>query len=161
MNYYIAVLFWLHLIGICIWVGASFLMPLVIMPATQALDPGARMQFMGAMSKRMGPLMMGSIGLVIVTGILQTGAIFQTFKVFQGINILSVKTFVALLMVGNGVYMGMVLPRRMQKLAPQPGTPPSPEFLKAARMLNMHAWIQAGLGVIILFIVGLLTAPPV
>ncbi len=50
MNYYLAILFWFHLIGISIWVGASFLMPLLIMPTVQTLEPGARLQFVGALS---------------------------------------------------------------------------------------------------------------
>ncbi len=158
-HYYIATLFWLHLIGICIWVGASLLMPLVILPTVQQLDPPARPKFMEALSKRMTPLIFASIGVVIVTGILQTGAIFQTFQVFMGINVLSVKTFVALLMVANGTYLSVVLPRRAASLAPAPGAPPSPQFLRTMRLLGMHSWIQAGLSVIILFIVGLLTAP--
>jgi hypothetical protein len=43
-------------------------------------------------------------------------------------------------------------------LAPAPGAPPSPEFLKAQRLLGMHGWIQAGMAVIVLLLVGILTS---
>ena len=158
MNYYLAVLFWFHLMGISIWVGASFLMPLLIMPTVQTLEPSARLPFVGALSKRMGPMVMGAIIVVVLTGILQAGTIFKTFTIFLGLNVLTVKVFVAILMMANGTYMGMVLPRRAQALAPQPGAPPSPEFLKTLRQLGMHSWVQAGLGVVVLLLVGLLTS---
>ena len=64
-------------------------------------------------------------------------------------------------MIANGLYLGNVLPRRAAALAPAPGTPPSPEFLKVMRLQVMHGWIQAGLSVIILLLVGILTAPAV
>ena len=158
MNYYLAILFWLHLIGISIWVGASFLMPLLIMPTVQTLEPPARLPFVGALSKRMGPLVMASIVVVVVTGLLQTDAVFKTFTIFLGINILSVKVFVAILMMANGTYLAMVLPRRAQALAPKPGTPPSPEFLKTMQQFGLHSWVQAALGAVVLLLVGLLTS---
>ncbi len=158
MNYYLAILFWLHLIGISIWMGASFLLPLVIMPAAQGLDPAARLQFAGALSRRLAPWVMGSILVVVLTGILQTGAVFKTFTIFLGINILTIKVLVAILMIANGTYIGMILPRRVQALAPKPGAPPSPEFLRTLQQQVRHGWIQAGMGVVVLLLVGLLTA---
>ena len=157
MNYYLAILFWLHLIGISIWVGASFLMPLLIMPTVQTLEPSARLPFVGALSKRMGLLVMASVLLVVVTGLLQTGAVFKTFTIFMGLNLLSLKVFVAALMIANGAYLGMALPRRALALAPKPGAPPSPEFLKTMQRLGLHSWVQAALGVVVLLLVGLLT----
>jgi uncharacterized membrane protein len=157
MNYYLASLFWLHLIGMSIWVGVSFLMPLLIMPAVQILEPPARLQFMGALFKRMGPMVMASVAIVVVTGLLQTSDIYKGFTIFMGVNVLSVKVFVAILMIANGTYLGMVLPRRAQALAPKPGAPPSPEFLKTMQQLGLHSWVQAALGVVVLLLVGLLT----
>jgi uncharacterized membrane protein len=158
MYYYLAVLFWLHLIGISLWVGGSLLTPLVILPAIQGLEPPARLQFMAGFSRRMTPLYGLAIVIVIVTGILQAGTIFHTYNIFLGLNILTVKVFVALLMVANGLYTGIGLSRKALALAPAPGSPPSPDFVRTMRLLGMHSWIQAGLSVIILLLVGLLTA---
>jgi uncharacterized membrane protein len=157
MNYYLAILFWFHLMGISIWVGASFLMPLLIMPTVQTLEAGARLQFVGALSKRLGPITMAAIAVVVVTGILQTGKLFG-FAYLLGLNVLVIKIVVAILMMANGTYMGMVLPRRALALAPKPATPPSPEFLKTMQQLGLHSWVQAALGVVVLLLVGLLTA---
>jgi len=153
----IAILFWFHLIGIAIWVGASLLMPLAILPSVQALEPPARMKFMGALSGRLLQLVVVSILVVVITGALQAYGL----KYVLGVNVLTIKIVVAVLMIANGLYLGYVLPRRAAALAPAPGTPPSPELLRVVRLQVMHAWIQAGLSVIVLLLVGILTAPAV
>ncbi|MBI4771235.1 MAG: hypothetical protein HY784_12710 [Chloroflexi bacterium] len=158
MNYYLAVLFWFHLLGIAIWVGASLLVPLVVLPTVQGLDPPVRPKFMEAFSRRSLPWISASIVVVVVTGILQTGRIFG-FAYLLGINVLVIKIVVAALMIANGVYLGFGLSPKAAALTPAPGAPPSPEFLKTMRRLGMHSWIQAGMGVIVLLLVGLLTAP--
>ena len=154
----ISILFWLHLMGISIWVGASFLLPLVIAPAVQAaIDPPARMKFMLALSDRLLRWILLSIAVVVITGILQTNQIYGLSYLF-GVNVLAIKVVVALLMIANGSFLGYVLPRRLAARAPAPGSPPSPEFLRVQRTQIRHGWIQAGLGVVVLFLVGILTA---
>ena len=59
-------------------------------------------------------------------------------------------------MAANAFYVGS-LTRKVASLSPQ-SAPPSPEFLKAQRSLMRHSWIQAGMSVIMLLIVGILTA---
>lgn len=153
----LAIFFWFHVMGIAVWVGGSFLMPLVIAPSALVLDPPARMQFMGALAGRLSRWIFLAIGVVIVTGILQTNQIYGLAYLF-GFNVLAIKVVVAILMIANGYYLGVILPRRMMALAPAPGAPPSPEFLKVTRMQAMHGWVQAGLGVVVLLLVGVLTA---
>jgi uncharacterized membrane protein len=147
--------FWLHLIGVTLWVGASMLLPLVIMPAVQLLEPAARSVFTENMGKRMLPIVSVSILVVLISGIEQTRIVYG-FQYLLSINTLTIKIFVFLLMAANGFYLGM-LTRRIPALAPK-GAPPSPEFLKAQRSLIRHSWIQAGMSVIMLLIVGILTA---
>lgn len=153
----LAILFWFHLIGISIWVGASLLMPLAILPAALTLEPPARMKFIGALSQRLTRLIALAIVVVVITGILQTDRTYG-LAYLLGINVLAIKVVVAVLMIANGFYLGTALPRRAAALAPAPGTPPSPEFLKVVRLQGMHGWIQAGMSVIILLLVGVLTA---
>lgn len=152
------ILFWIHLIGVSIWVGASLLMPLVIMPAMQAVDAPARMQAMAAISQKLTPVITISILLVFASGIWQTVIRYGGFGVYMAPNPLSIKVFIALLMAANGFYLGMVLTKKVAELAPAPGTPPSPEFLRKQRSLVMHSWIQAGMAVVVLLLVGFLTA---
>ncbi len=154
----LAILFWFHLIGISIWVGASLLMPLVISPAIMSVDAPARMKAIAAISQRLMPIVLVSIVAVFASGLWQTAIRYGGFSVFMSVNALSVKVFVAVLMMANGFYLGIVLPRKAGALAPAPGAPPSPQFLKAQRMLGMHGWIQAGMAVIALLLVGILTS---
>ncbi len=148
----LAVSFWIHFIGVTVWVGASFLMPLVILPAVNSLEPPSRMKPMAAISAKMMPWVTASIILVFLSGIVQTVMIFGS----RPSTTLIIKIVVAVLMLANGFYLGVVLTKRVGTLAPAPGTPPAPEFLKAQRLLIMHGWIQAGLALVILLIVGLL-----
>ena len=149
-NIVVAISFWIHFLGVVLWVGASLLLPLVIMPAINSLEPAARLKPMAAIGQKLGPWFGLSIVLVFLSGILQA----IHYNEFSS-RILQIKIIVAILMVANGVYVGM-LTRKVASLAPAPGTPPPAPFLKAQRMLVMHGWVQAGLAMIILLIVGLL-----
>lgn len=151
-------LFWIHLIGMSIWVGASFLMPLVIGPALQGIDGPARMKAMAAISQRLSPIVFGAILLVFLSGIEQTRRIYGFEYLFASLNALNIKIIVAVLMFANGTYMGVVLPKRGAALAPEPGQPPSPKFLRVMRLTVMHGWIQFGLAIIVLLLVGFLTS---
>lgn len=150
----LAISFWIHLIGISIWVGGSLLMPLVIQPAIMSLEPPSRMKPMAAISQKLTPLFAVSIVLTFLSGIYQSAIIFG----LKWPPVLIIKVIVAVLMMANGFYLGVVLARRVGTLAPAPGTPPSPEFLKAQRLLGMHGWIQAGMAVIVLLVTGILTS---
>jgi uncharacterized membrane protein len=158
VNTYLAILFWFHLLGVTIWVGGSLLMPLAIVPSLQAIDPPARGKFMAAFSQRFALLAVISVVIVVLTGILQTGERFGGFGILTGINVLTIKVIVAVLMIANGAYVGFVLSRQSIALAPGPGQPPSPAFLKNQRLLGMHSIVQAVLSVIVLLLVGFLTA---
>ncbi len=148
----LALSFWLHFVGAVIWVGGSLLMPLAVQPGLATLEPPARFKPTMAITQKMVPLYIGSILLVFASGI------YQTIIVFGGKpNVtLSVKIFIALLMLANGIYLA-ILGRKMGTLAPA-GGPPSPEFMKTQRSLVRHGWIQFGMGILILLVVGFLRA---
>lgn len=157
MTTLLALSFWIHLIGVAIWVGVSILMPVLIMPILQMLEPPARMKFMSAWTPKAAPIINVAIVLVVLSGIALIGLKYGTYNVF-GLNVLTAKLFVTFLMMANGIYVGVVLAKRIGTLAPAPGTPPSPQFLKTQRMLNMHSWVQFGLAILVLLLVGFLTA---
>lgn len=148
----LAISFWFHFIGITIWVGGSLIMPLAIQPAIGSLEPPARMKPSVAIAMKMLPLYIVAIILVFVTGTIQTVLLYKAGPSMT----LNIKMLVALLMAANGIYIGLVLGRKVTSLAPAPGTPPSPDFLKAQRMLVMHGWIQFGMAILILLLVGFL-----
>jgi uncharacterized membrane protein len=151
------ILFWIHLLGVTIWVGASFLMPLVIIPAMQAVDGPQRAKAIGAIAQKLSPYLFGSIVLVFLTGIEQTRRVYG-FQHLMSVNALTIKIFIAILMVANGVYLGTVLTKKVAELAPAAGATPSPEFLRKQRSLVRHSWIQAVMGVLVMLAVGFLTA---
>src|SRR3990172_6819659 len=152
----LAILFWFHLIGISMWVGASFLMPLVIVPSVHAaIDPPGGLKFMLALADRLLRWILLSIAVVVITVILQTDRVYG-LAYLLGVNVLAIKVVVAVLMILNGFFLGYVLPRRLAARAPAPGSPPSPGLLRVQRTQIRHAWIQAGLGVVVLLLVGIL-----
>lgn len=112
---------------------------------------------MSGWTPKAAPIINIAIVLVVLSGIAQIPLKFGTWNVF-GLNVLTAKLFVTLLMMANGIYVGVVLAKRIGTLAPAPGTPPSPQFLKTQKMLNMHSWVQFGLAILVLLLVGFLTA---
>jgi uncharacterized membrane protein len=156
-NTLLALSSWVHLIGVTIWVGASLLLPTLIMPALGTLEPPARSKFMAAWSSRATPVINIAIVLVVLSGLAQIWLRYGTWNVL-GFNVLTAKLFMVVLMMANGIYLGVILSKKISQLAPAPATPPSPEFLKAQKSMDRHAWIQAGMAVITLLLVGFLTA---
>ncbi len=168
-----AVVLWLHLIGVTFWVGGIFVNLLVLMHSLQAISPPERGRLMGAFLKRLVPLAWGAIALVVVTGFIATNIVigFPTlfsFSTRYG-NILLVKIILTAVMILNGAYLGFVLGPRIASFAPPPGAPPPPgpgeggrppgsppELLRLQKRMNTLSWVQVGLAVAVLLVVGLL-----
>ncbi len=70
-----AVVSWLHLIGITFWVGGIFVNTMVLMPSMKAISPAERGKFMEAFGKRFGILAWLAVILVVITGIILTNDI--------------------------------------------------------------------------------------
>jgi uncharacterized membrane protein len=150
----LAISFWVHFIAAVVWVGGSLITPLIISPVLGTLDPPARLKAMGAFSAKMMPLYTASIIAIILSGAIQIGA--YGYYDSRSSTVLTIKLIVVLLMVANGLYIGLGLSKRIVATAPAPGTPPSPEFLKVQRSLVRHGWIQASMGIIVLLVTGFL-----
>jgi putative copper export protein len=69
---------------------------------------------------------------------------------------LMLKHLVFLLMIIFGILIAFVIVPRIGKLAPKPGEPPAPEFLKAQKQLPVFAIINTILGIAVLLFVALL-----
>jgi len=168
-----AVVLWLHLIGVTFWVGGIFVNTLVLMPSLQAISPTERGKLLGTFLKRLTPLVWGAIALVVVTGFISTNDVigFPTLFSFNTLygNLLLVKIVLVVVMILNGAYLGFVLGPRIASFAPPPGAPPlpgpgeggrppgpPPELLRLQKQMNTLSWVQVGLAVAILLVVGLL-----
>lgn len=164
------VLLFLHLIGITFWVGGIFVNTLVLMPSMQVLSPPDRGKLMGAYLKRFAPMSWGAIALVVISGVILTSSFGSPAGASTGYaGIMLAKIVLTVVMILNGAYLGLVLGPKIAAFAPPAGAPqpagpgegdrpagPPPELLRLQRRMNTLLWLSVGLGVVVLFLVGLL-----
>ena len=134
-----------HLIGINLWVGASFLLPLAIIPALRRMTEDMQTAFLKTFVARYLPLfVLGGI-TVGITGW------FQTFDMLDDLNMTAayIKHGAIVLLILVSAVEWLYLARR---LAGAPDNRP-----KVWQWFVSMAWLQAALGVIILFLTGWLT----
>ena len=144
----LAVLFNFHLLGIVVWLGSAVLIPLVILPIAQDLDIPTQQKLLAGLLKRLAPWYVGAMVVVGVTGGVQTVQMSDL-----NIPILVSKHIVILLLIGLGVYLGLGPLRRLGHAAET-----DEERGRTWKRLVLWAWVQAALSVVLLFVVGLLTA---
>ncbi len=164
------VLLFLHLIGITFWVGGLFINTLVLMPSMQVLSPPDRGKLMGAYLKRFAPMSWGAIALVVISGVILTSRFGFPAGVSTGYGgILLAKIVLTVVMILNGTYLGLVLGPKIAASSPPAGAPkpagpgegdrpagPPPELLRLQRRMNILMWVSVGLGVVVLFLMGLI-----
>ncbi len=168
-----AVVSWLHLIGITFWVGGIFVSTMVLMPSLKAISPAEGGKLMEAFSKRFGILTWLAVALVVITGIILTNDIIGFSLLVSSntryANLLLTKIILAIVMILNGTYMSFVLGRKMASFssAPpaskpadsggksQPSGPP-PELLRLQGRMAIIGWVQVVLALAILLVMGLI-----
>lgn len=137
--------FFVHLIGIVLWLGPALLMPLVLIPAIRALEPAAQTKFMQVFWKRYFPLFV--IGGIVVG----LSGWFQDFKMDAGLKdaVIKTKHVVILPLILVSVYIWLFLARKLTK--------PIDDSNGTWRKLVSFSWIQLVLSVAVLFLTGWLT----
>ena len=125
---------------------------------------------MGAFLKRFAPMTWGAVTVVGVTGLIliaNTIGFSGLFSLSTGDgNILLTKIVLVGVMILNGVYLGMVLGKRIASFAPPPGAPkpagageggrppgPPPELVKLQKRMAAMSWVQVVLALVVLFLV--------
>lgn len=156
MRYYVAVLFWLHLIGITLYIGSHLLRVLLVWPALRVLEPRAAQRAKDAFLARLTPVTLVAVPTILVTGILQTQALFG-FAYLLRVNPLTLKlliSFFILIVSGYEIHTrDQMVPLRSASDAA------SLARLKALQQRETIAsWIQVGLIVLVFLLVGLLTS---
>jgi hypothetical protein len=134
-----------HLLGINLWVGAAFLLALAVIPALRELGIEEQIKFLKKFTGRYLPwFIIGGVAVGI------TGW-FQTFDMLNDLNLPAAyaKHIVIVLLILVSVYVWLFLARGLSK--------PIPDRQKVWNRFVALAWVQAGLGVIILFLTGWLT----
>lgn len=146
----------LHLLATVTWIGGMIYINLALMPGLTAIDPPQRGKLMGAVGKRFAILSWSSVLILLITGYLKTpeGMLFETLTSY-GMT-LTVKHFTIMGMMVVGIYISLVIVPQMGTLAPKPGEPPSPDFIKAQKRLPMLSVTNMILGIVVLFCAALL-----
>lgn len=155
LAYLIAISFWLHLLGILIWVGTALIMPLIAWPATLVLGPEDRQRYKDAFLTHLTPWTMRAMMLIVVSGLFQIGALFG-FRMLLSLNTLTLKLLVFVLMIINSG-RAIALRDRMQAMRTA-GMAESAAYERLRQREERAGWIQVGLIMLILLLTGLLTS---
>ena len=162
-----SILIFLHVIGITTWVGGLFVYVLALMPSLTAVVPPERGKLMGAFLKRYAPLNWVAVAFAGITGLILTSRVIGFSSLFSfntryG-NTLLAKIILALALIANGAYLGMVLGPKVASFAPRPGAAgpagpgaggpppgPPPELLRLQKRMATQTWLQVGLALAVL-----------
>lgn len=99
-TYLVAISFWLHLLGILIWVGTALIRPLIAWPATLVLGPEDRQRYKDAFLTHLTPWARRAIGLIVLSGMFQIAMLYG-FGFLLGLNTLTIKLLIFVLMIVN------------------------------------------------------------
>jgi putative copper resistance protein D len=147
----------LHLVAAAAWFGS--LIPLVLLLLAARRDNAdASLAIARAAVLRFSPLGIASVGTLVVTGLVNTWVLAGSVPALAGTDyghLLVIKVALFLVMLSFGAVNRLWLtPRLMQ-------APSVPAAAQALRQIVRNSLIEAGLGTIIIVIVGLLgTLPP-
>ena len=139
----LGVVFTFHMIGLVIWLGAAFVLPIALIPAVKVLDTAGQSKFMELFTKRFLPwFIVGGIA-VGLTGWAQVNMIDDL-----NIPVTIAKHIVILPLIAVSAYIWFYLARKLS----QPGADQ-----KLWTQLAVWGWVQAALGVVVLILTGWLT----
>ena len=146
-----------HLLATTTWIGGMIYINIVLMPSLSAIDPSQRGRLLVAITKRFTFLSHGSLIILLITGIVKTPTqmLFNISGIY-GIA-LTLKHLVILAMVVVGLLISIWLGPKMQSLSPAPGEQPAEGFLKIQTQISVFARINMVLGVMVLFLAGIIT----
>jgi uncharacterized membrane protein len=144
----LAIYFSLHMIGLVIWLGAAFVLPIALIPALKSLESVAQTAFMKVFTKRYVPWFIVGGLLVGVTGYLQIVEPTMVEEMTSS-STLILKHVVIIPLIAASLFIWFVLARKLGK--------PETDNTKLMQQFVVFSWIQALLGVAVLVITGILT----
>ncbi len=118
----LAISYWLHLIATIVWVGGLALLGLVVWPVAQRTLAAPQLAaLMDALHRRFTPLAYLSLGVLIVTGMIQLVGDKNYMGALQFTNtwsrVILVKHLLVGAMIAVSVYMNMSLEPALRRLA--------------------------------------------
>jgi len=144
----LAIYFSLHMIGLVIWLGAAFVLPIALIPALKSLESVAQTAFMKVFTKRYVPWFIVGGLLVGVTGYLQIVEPTMVEEMTSS-STLILKHVVIIPLIAASLFIWFVLARKLGK--------PETDNTKLMQQFVVFSWVQALLGVAVLVITGILT----
>jgi uncharacterized membrane protein len=151
---------WLHLFATVIWIGGITTNFLVLLPSMgKVLDPPNMGKLMGAIMKRFRVLIYISIGVLIITGIFMNifNKNYQGFMRFGNTwTVLTlIKHILTIFFIILAIYIFECLFPKLSRLTKKGPSPDLSKFQKLQLNLLITSFI---LGIIILFLTGIITA---
>ena len=145
-----------HLVAAITWLGGIIYINLVLLPVLNTLEPSTAGKLMGENAKRFSVIAWTSIGLLIVTGLMQLDAdTFFDFSTDFG-TFLTLKLITVSIMIIIGLYITLLLAPKIRKLAPTEGDAPTLEFLNLQKRLPLLIRTNMILGILVLFFVSMI-----
>jgi uncharacterized membrane protein len=162
----LALSYWLHLIATIVWIGGLALMALVVWPAAQrALDAPQRAALMEALNRRFAPLAYLSLGVLIVTGMIQLVGDENYLGTLQFTNawsqLILVKHIFVGAMIAVSVYMSLSIEPALRRLALLEARRPEVVFAEMDDLRRRRArltQVNFGCGIVVLLVTAVATA---
>lgn len=145
-----------HLLAACTWLGGMIYINLIFMPMLKTVEPSAAGKLVRENGIRFPKLAWASVGLLIITGLMQLNldALFD-FSTDYG-TFLTLKLITIGVMISIGLYITFLLYPKLIKMAPQDGEAPSAEFVSLQKKLPLLARINMILGILVLLFVSII-----
>ena len=152
----VSIAIFVHLLAASAWLGGMIYINLVLVPMLKTFEPSTAGQLARENGKRFPIIAWASVGLLIITGLMQLNSdVVFDFSTDYG-TFLNLKLITVLIMISIGLYITFLLYPKLKKLAPQDGEAPSQEFLILQKRLPILAIINMILGISVLFFVALI-----
>jgi copper resistance protein D len=157
-----AIILWIHLFSAVLFVGGSFFMWIVVMPASHLItqDESERTQIVGKIAKAFAKISIASIAILIVTGIYNASWYLSTFSDLldtSGGMILLAKSILVVALIGLIVIHNVYFGKRIIKLAREKRIDELKMLRKRSRIVS---FTNLGLMLAILVLAVLLQLPP-
>lgn len=115
-SWVMAIIFWFHMLATVVWIGSLVAISVLLLPASaQVLKLPDRVSLLAAVQKRLEPIAWFSIGLLIVTGLIQLSTSphydgFLALSTQWSLAMLTKHILVAILIVFSAIQTWEVLP---------------------------------------------------
>lgn len=137
----------IHILAAATWLGGMIYIAFILQPALRTIDPQQNARLSAAVQKRFSITSWVAMAVLIITGYMKTpeGMMFD-LSISLG-QILAVKHLLIIMVILIGLGIALYAGPGMRKNAPKPGEPPSADFFRFHKSLNIMALTNLILGI--------------